>query len=376
MTATNEASAVAMRERLVSLTRDLVLIPSSTDRPEELRRGMEFCRNHLDDLSGVTLDIEEWEGIPNLVVLPSGIPRPRVLLCAHLDVVAHGDAQTYRSAVRDGRIYGPGAGDMKGQLAVLMDLFRECHTESPGCSVGIIVTGDEEIGGMNGTRRLFEERGLRCDLAILPDGGSLDEVIVEEKGVLRLNLAASGESAHGAYPWLAENPIETLIDIWTSLRAFFEELEDADSVERWYPTASLTILTTPNRTTNRIPAEAEAALDIRFTPPWTGDSLLGEIWKRVDGRASIEVVLSDEPSHLAPDPVYLEVVEECLGKKPKLRRACGASDARFICPHGIPVILSRPEVGNVHAEEEWIDIESMVTFRRILEAYLRRRLAL
>ena len=55
-------------------------------------------------------------------------------------------------------------------------------------------------------------------------------------------------------------------------------------------------------------------------------------------------------------------------------RASGGSDARFICRHGIPVLMSRPAVGNLHGEDEWIDIASMVSFYHVCRSYLERRL--
>ena len=58
----------------------------------------------------------------------------------------------------------------------------------------------------------------------------------------------------------------------------------------------------------------------------------------------------------------------------RLVRESGGSDARFICRHGIPVIVARPLVGNLHAEDEWIDVASMVTFYHICHRYLEQRL--
>ena len=57
----------------------------------------------------------------------------------------------------------------------------------------------------------------------------------------------------------------------------------------------------------------------------------------------------------------------------RLSRESGGSDARFLHPHGIPVLMSRPAVGNLHAPDEWIDIESMVEYYRVCEAYLAQR---
>ncbi|NIP94173.1 MAG: M20/M25/M40 family metallo-hydrolase, partial [Akkermansiaceae bacterium] len=87
--------------------------------------------------------------------------KPEVLLCGHLDVVGHPDISVYRSRVADGRVYGPGAGDMKGPLAILLELFKAFHTRHEDASIGLLVTSDEESGGQAGVRHVFEDRGFR-----------------------------------------------------------------------------------------------------------------------------------------------------------------------------------------------------------------------
>jgi succinyl-diaminopimelate desuccinylase len=79
---------------------------------------------------------------------------------------------------------------------------------------------------------------------------------------------------------------------------------------------------------------------------------------------------------VSPDPLFLAATEEVTGKPVTLIREHGGSDARFVCGYGIPVIMSRPYVGNLHAENEWIDIASMETLYRIYERFLEKKLRL
>jgi succinyl-diaminopimelate desuccinylase len=72
----------------------------------------------------------------------------------------------------------------------------------------------------------------------------------------------------------------------------------------------------------------------------------------------------------------LNVTEEITSKPVQLIREHGGSDARYIAQHGIPVIMTRPYVGSLHAYDEWIDIASMETLYRIYERYLERKLGL
>lgn len=370
---TELAADESLRDRLVALTRDLVIIPSTASRPGDRERCYQFVRNHIDAIQGIEVREYRCEGFPSLVALPTDCSKPEVLLCAHLDVVGLPDEANYQSRIEDGRIYGPGAGDMKGQLTILLDLFRSFHHRYPGVSLGLAITADEEIGGGRGTGYLFGEVGLRCGLAIIPDGGSLDHVTVQEKGILHLQLTSDGHAGHAARPWLAGHALNSLLDSLAHIRQQFAELTTADE-DHWYPTCAVTVLRTDSDTINRIPGRAEALLDIRFPPPHTTQSMLDLVRRCLGSEVAALPMIASDPTHLAPDPAYLDLVREMTGNTVRQTRESGGSDARFIARHGIPVIVARPLVGNLHSEDEWIDVGSMLTFHEVCARYLHRRL--
>lgn len=362
----------SLRRRLIELTRDLIIIPSTRDRPEDIERCMEFVINHVELPNSVTVHRYHENGSPSTVILPHDVPVPEVLLLAHLDVVSRSEGAEYRSSVNNGRIYGPGSGDMKGELAILLEIFRDFHERCPGVSLGLAVTSDEENGGNHGTRFLFEKAGLRCGVAIIPDSGSLNEIAIEEKGILHLKLKAHGSSGHASRPWLAENPLEQLIWKLNGVRNYFETLKNGDG--HWHPTFTVTVVQTENRVSNRIPSFAEAVCDVRFPPPYTSDEMISQLKRLMDNKMELEVLVSAEPTKVSPDPLFLAATEEITQKPVILIREHGGSDARFVSGYGIPVIMSRPYVGNLHAENEWIEIASMETLYRIYERYLQKKL--
>lgn len=367
-----------LQSRLVALTRDLILIPSTESRPQERERCFEFLQNHLDGLDGVSIDWYECNGHASMVARPTTTNEPVILLCGHLDVIDHPEPDCFHSTLRDGRIYGPGAGDMKGQDAILVELFRTMHAEHPGISLGLALTSDEERGGADGVRYLVEDVGLRCGTVIIPDGGSLNEITVEEKGVLHAVVRRHGHEAHGARPWLGTNAVELLLEQLGALKRHFAQFwpdEDInEQVNHWFPTCSINIVGTPNTTPNRIPAEAHAAIDVRFPPPATVASMTVEVAEILGPDCELQPLMAAEPTHLDPDPLFCAVTEEFTGQSVLSVRAAGASDSRFFRECGIPVNLSRPLVGNLHAVDEWIDVNSMRTYYRICEAYVLRKL--
>jgi succinyl-diaminopimelate desuccinylase len=364
--------------RLTSLTRDLILIRSTDSRPEEREHCFQVISNHLDRLAQMRVRRYESNGYTSIVAAPESVESPEVLLCAHLDVIEHPDLASYASTIEDGRICGPGAGDMKGALAILLELFRELHTRHPGLSLGLAVTSDEECGGEHGFPYLFRDLGLRCGQAIMPDGGSLTSLTVEEKGILHVRVQCHGQAAHAARPWQGVNALQRLIDRLVKLTIHFDEYatsEADESGEFWYPTCSITILQSHNETINRIPDRAEAGLDVRFPLPYDAQGMLKEIRQVLGSDCKVEVLVESPPTHLAPDDLYCQVIHEVTGTPARKVRASGGSDARFLTDHDIQVNMSRPLVGNIHAENEWIDIASMVTYYKICEEYILRKLA-
>ncbi len=363
-------------ERLVALTRDLILIPGTDSRPQERARCMALLRGHLEAVGGIQIREYECNGYNSMVATPAGVDHPEVLMAGHLDVIEHPDEAAYRSRIADGRIIGPGAGDMKGQLAIMIELFRSLQRRAPGISFGIAVTSDEEVGGENGVRHLMESAGLRCGIAIVPDGGSLNDITVAEKGILHARLIARGAESHAARPWLVPNALLRLAERLVHITHEFEALrpEQENAADHWYPTCVPTVLRTDNETINCIPGEAHACVDLRFPPPFTVANVLERLRSAAGPEIEVTEIMSAEPSHLAPDPLYMEVTASLTGRPVNLVRASGGSDARFLARHGIPVILSRPLTGALHSPDEWIDIESMGQYFRICEEYVLRRL--
>lgn len=362
-----------VRERLVALTRDLILIPTTASRPAEITRGFQLIKNHLEGLKRLKLEEHEDKGVPSLVALPRGIKKPAVLLCAHLDVIDYPSLAAFRSKIKDGRIYGAGAGDMKGALAVLLEIFRYFHRLYPGISLGLVVTSDEETGGASGIGFLIARKGLQAGLAFVPDGGSLDQITTHEKGILHLKIRCRGHFAHASRPWEGKNALLQLTENIIRIQHLFEKWQ-ADRADHWHPTCVPTIMSTTNQVVNRIPDHAEGILDIRFPEPFSAAKMLKQVRRQLDPDIEIEPLVQAEPTALKPDPLYLEVAREVTRSKVIEIRDHGGSDARYFSARGIPVIISRPLVGNLHSEEEWIDIKSMVTFYRICEGYLFRKL--
>lgn len=142
--------------------------------------------------------------------------RPLVHLNGHFDVVPAGAGWTidpFGGIVRDGRIYGRGACDMKAGIAAALyavDAIRRASLPLAG-SIEVSGTVDEESGGFAGVAYLCEQRrisGERTDCVIIPEPLNVDRICIGHRGVYWFEVTTHGRIGHGSMPFLGVNAIE------------------------------------------------------------------------------------------------------------------------------------------------------------------------
>ena len=142
--------------------------------------------------------------------------RPAVHLNGHFDVVPPGagwSIDPFGGIVRDGRIYGRGACDMKAGIAAAVfaaEAIRRAGIELNG-SLEISGTVDEESGGFAGAAYLAEQRRLssdRIDHVIIPEPLGVDRICIGHRGVYWFEVTTHGRIAHGSMPFLGVSAIE------------------------------------------------------------------------------------------------------------------------------------------------------------------------
>lgn len=142
--------------------------------------------------------------------------RPRVHLNGHFDVVPAGDGWTmdpFGGEVRDGRIYGRGACDMKAGIAAAIfaaEALRRADVALNG-SIDISGTVDEESGGFAGVAWLADRGYLtsdRTDFVIIPEPLYVDRICIGHRGVYWFEVLTKGRIAHGSMPFHGVNAID------------------------------------------------------------------------------------------------------------------------------------------------------------------------
>ena len=179
--------------------------------------------------TGTPGDSDRYPRLNVIARREGGRPGPCVHLNGHLDVVEAGQGWTvapFAGLVRDGRIYGRGACDMKGGLAaavVAAETLLELAPDLPG-AVEISGTVDEESGGWGGVAFLARQ-GLfsppRVDHVIIPEPLDVDRVCIGHRGVWWAEIETMGRIAHGSMPFAGDCAVRHMAAV---LDAFEAEL--------------------------------------------------------------------------------------------------------------------------------------------------------
>jgi len=356
-------------EEILQLAKDLIRFRSIHSEPQAIDQCAASIENYLK-YHGVTYRRIDQENIPSILVLPQSGYVP-VLLMSHIDVV-DGSDELFVPVERNGNLYGRGSIDDKYAVALSLALLknysrrlREKGKNQNDMPFGILITGDEEIGGKNGARKALEL--IKADFCIALDGGSLEEIIVKEKGILKLKMISRGKAAHGARPWLGENAIEKLMADYMKLKAFFLPPVPEDS-DHWYKTINFSICHA-GKSHNQVPDLAEAFFDIRYTENDNIDELVKNIQNEIESELVVEAI---EPIFLSGGSPYLELLLD-ISKNTKTTFEHGASDARYLSDFGIKgIVWGANGDFSQHSDDEHVNIESVFKLYNILYEFMNR----
>lgn len=209
------------REDLASLTAELIRFPTVNPPGEAYLPCAEFVGKRLAR-AGFAVEYVRGEGAPgdtdryprwNVICRREGrTPGPTVHFNSHIDVVEAGDGWSldpFAGVIKDGRVYGRGACDMKGGLAasiIAVEAFIERYPDFPG-AIEISGTVDEESGGFGGVAhlaRLGHFSKPRVDHVIIPEPLNKDRICLGHRGVWWAEIETKGEIAHGSMPFLGD----------------------------------------------------------------------------------------------------------------------------------------------------------------------------
>ena len=385
---------VSIVDEFVNLHRDEIvnllcrLIAARTANPPgDEYLAAQIMRETLEPL-GIACTIHEKEPGRTNVSARIGSGRPRIVIACHFDVVPAGDGWStdpFVAVVREGRVFGRGASDNKGQLAVMLELAKLLKQHERGLIGEVILVGaaDEERGSGLGLEWMADEGMLESDFAIIPDiDHAMQQISIAEKGALFLKVTAHGKQAHGSTPEQGASATWAMVEFLNAARGV--QIEFATDPLFTPPTRNLGMIA-GGSAPNIVAARCEAQLDFRYLPGQTADQIESALKAAADGAAAanpgtrftFERVMMVEPMKVDPGHELVKRLQraaaDVLGSEPSFTGLSGSTVAKALVRVGVPAVGFAPgDESQAHAADESIAIEDLLKFARVMGRFLMK----
>jgi acetylornithine deacetylase len=334
-----------------------------------------------DTLRSIGLAVESFEPEPGRVTVLGRLPGAgggrSLMLNAHCDTVdVSGMEEPFSGAVRDGRLYGRGAYDMKGSLAASLAAAKFLVDSGVRLAGDLLIAAvaDEEYGSLGTTNLL---RHVRPDGAIVTEPTAL-QVCLAHKGYLWIEVAVAGRAAHGSR-------FELGLDANLKMGAFLYALASLERELRARPPHPLVgppslhaALLSGGSGLSTYAAHATVQIERRTIPGETEAQAAGEIQALVDAlsaadpdfRATVRPFFTREPFEVDAGAPIVRVLDAAaarvLGRPPAHIGDTPWMDAALLQAAGIETVVCGPAGGGAHAAVEWVDLESVYRLAGIL----------
>ncbi len=410
------------------LLADLVAIPSvnpmgrprdNAEPPEaRLTNYLERLLNRLG-IPAVRQPAEpKRENLLALIGSPSGnSQRPLILLEAHQDTVPVDGMSIppFAAEVRQGRLYGRGACDVKGGMAAMIVAAARLHGESPGNMPSILLafTVNEEYGftgaqalakswrdakdlkqpsvfveAGTGSGSLLQNSSIPSHCARLPDYAIVAEptelrVVVAHKGVVRWRCRAKGKAAHSATPSAGENAIYRMARALVAIERYSGELPGRVASHPLCGTATVSVGTISGGVSvNTVPDNCTIEIDRRLVPGESPQTAQRQVIDFIEVATGLGPALEHEPPFLVAGPLSddrnrpladrLIAAAAEVGVSSKAVGVPYGTDAAAFAAAGVPTVVFGPgSIAQAHTADEWIALDQVEKAAEIYYRFLK-----
>jgi acetylornithine deacetylase len=370
----------------VTLLRELVAIDSVNPGLVAGASGeAEIARRLSDEMTAIGLEVDVTEvapGRPNVVGVLRGRGRgPALMVCGHVDTVGvTGMTRPFAAEIRDGRVYGRGAQDMKGGLAAMVSAARVL-SEGGGLDRGSLIVAavvDEEHASLGADALVTK---WRADGAVVTEPTGLD-VAVAHKGFQWVAIETLGRAAHGSRPRDGRDAILRMGRVLTQLEALDGRLQ-AGAPHPLLGTASLhASVIEGGHELSSYPVRAWLQFERRTLPGERPDVALTEANAILDALRSGDPEFEGRAQPLFGRDAYeiggssrlpslMSREAERAGCTPRFVGMSFWTDAAILGGAGIPSVLFGPGGAGLHSTEEYVFVDDVTRCRDALVALAR-----
>ncbi len=384
----NQSQLAVDEEGLVAFAQELIHIPSLSMEEAAIAKKI------LERMREIGLEDVREDPIHNVVGRLNGDdPAVELMFNGHIDHVPPGDmAGPYSGEIVEGDRYGydgpvmtgRGACDMKGAVAAMIYAAKAVRESGIPLKKTFLMTAvsREEMAKGEGILRLLEEEGLTARMAVSGEATDL-QIHLGHRGKLEFTITTHGRTAHASNPDRGINAVYKMCDFIDDLRTGYE----LSSHPMLGPCtfAVIDILSRPGRLGPITPDLCEIALDRRYLPEESAETVQKEIETLLERRAvsdddfrwEIERVKDFPPFFCEEDQPVVKLAkaarETVLGDPGKISVWKFGVDGTFIHRAGIPCVGFGPgDEGFAHTPEDHVPVDHLVRACRVYAEMIRR----
>jgi acetylornithine deacetylase/succinyl-diaminopimelate desuccinylase family protein len=364
--------------RLIKLTQDLIRIDSQNPPGDE--KKIAFFVKGVFAKSGLTTRLVEFgKNRFNTITLITGRSRKASLLITpHLDTVPFGRNWKFpplKAMIYKNKIYGRGATDCKGNLAVGMEVLRSIKEENIRLNYDIIfaATADEEAGSYKGLIPLLKKRIIRPDYALILDADDFN-IIVAQKGLLHVRIGVYGKKAHGAYPDRGINAIDIATKVINKIKSIKFAYKRHNLLKP--PTINVGTIHGGDKV-NMVADWCEFELDIRFLPGMDRDDVIKNIKnaiRSVTKKLKFEIISLQDPCETDTGHILVRSLKQAsktVTNNYVLKGSEGATVMTFFDKYNIPAVATGfGSAKCAHASNEYVSINNLIKGCSMLKNFL------
>lgn len=357
---------------VIDIAKELIAFDTSGP-PTKEQPCAQWIKDFLED-TGFEAELQVVEKDRANVIGKIGRGKgPGLVLSGHIDVVLAGDPSLWKvtgpfePVVKDGRLYGRGACDMKGPDACILQAVKELAKESYKRQLSVVFTAGEDTGGWYVTKIIEEEKITTADAmyGVIPEP-SMMEIIPIHKGSGGAEVLIHGRAAHSSKPELGINANQKAADYLYALRGLQSKLDETRHPLLGPTTVECTMMNGGFKS-NIIPDQARLTLNFRLIPEhkdpevsrkWFEDMIASLSSKDPEFKAELTRHRASEPLDVPLNSRIVAILRDILGT-----RIVGApyyTEAVNYTKAGIPTVICGPgSIDQAHTPDEYVSLEQL-----------------
>lgn len=357
---------------VIDIAKELIAFDTSGP-PTKEQPCAQWIKDFLEDI-GFEAELQVVEKDRANVIGKIGRGKgPGLVLSGHIDVVLAGDPSLWKvtgpfePVVKDGRLYGRGACDMKGPDACILQAVKELAKESYKRQLSVVFTAGEDTGGWYVTKVIEEKKITTADAmyGVIPEP-SMMEIIPIHKGSGGAEVLIHGRAAHSSKPELGINANQKAADYLYALRGLQSKLDETRHPLLGPTTVECTMMNGGFKS-NIIPDQARLTLNFRLIPEhkdpevsrkWFEDMIASLSSKDPEFKAELTRHRASEPLDVPLNSRIVAILRDILGT-----RIVGApyyTEAVNYTKAGIPTVICGPgSIDQAHTPDEYVSLEQL-----------------